>query len=100
MSDRRTARMSRNICIEHGNEKDLYYCDSWGQYWDEITNKTLDKRMVEVARLDEINGVPAQSIRESGCWERTEKGPIRVRWHEKVDDRKRESAGADWSPKK
>ena len=35
------------LIIEMENEKHGYYCDSWGQYWDKVSNKKLEKKLVE-----------------------------------------------------
>ena len=62
----------------------MCYCDSWGEYWDQVSNKRLDKEEVEKARLDEIKGLYQygvyDKVREEECWEHTGKAPIRVRW--------------------
>jgi hypothetical protein len=62
----------------------VYYCDSWGQYWDENTNKKLDEKLVTAAGLDEIKGLYQHGVYEKvdmeECWEKTGKAPIRVRW--------------------
>ena len=72
------------LYIEDGTEKHVYYCDSWGQYWDEVSNKRLEKSLVEAARLDEIKGLYQYGVYDKvsidECWERTGKAPIRVRW--------------------
>ena len=90
-------RESENICkieeekewpgtlyIEDGTEKERYYCDSLGQYWDEITNKKLDNQLVEAARLDAMKGLYQHGVYEKvnieECWERTGKAPSRRRW--------------------
>ena len=92
-----TDRESEDICfveeqskqpgilyIEDGDDKHVYYCDSWGQYWDEITNKKLDSKLVEAARLDEIKGLYQyrvyNTVNIEECYEKTGKSPIRVRW--------------------
>ncbi len=38
------------LFIEDEKESYIYYCDSWGQYWDEIPNKKLDNKSVEAAK--------------------------------------------------
>ena len=72
------------LYIEDGKDKCVYYCDSWGQYWDEITNKKLEKKFVEDARLDEMKGLYQYGVYEkvniAECHEKTGKAPIRVRW--------------------
>ena len=35
------------LIIEMEHEKHGYYCDSWGLYWDEVSNKKLEKKLVE-----------------------------------------------------
>ena len=45
------------LLIEDGDDRSIYYCDSWGRYWDEITNKKLSEKLVTAARLDEIRGL-------------------------------------------
>ena len=45
------------IVVEDGSEKSVYYIDSEGQYWDEISNKLLDREGVIAARLDEIQQI-------------------------------------------
>ena len=92
-----TDRESEDICfvedqskqpgilyIEDGNDKHVYYCDSWGQYWDEVSNQKLEKSLVEDARLDEIKGLYQygvyDKVKTEECWQKTGKAPIRVRW--------------------
>ena len=43
--------------MDRDDEKSVYYVDTEGQYWDEISNKKLDKEGVIAARLDEIQQV-------------------------------------------
>ena len=45
------------IVVEDGIEKSVYYVDSEGQYWDEISNKLLDREGVIAARLDKIQQI-------------------------------------------
>ena len=35
------------LYIEDGSSKEVYYCESWGEYWYEESNKKLDKEKVE-----------------------------------------------------
>ena len=43
------------LFVDDGSERDIYYCAiAGGEYWDEITNTKLGKRMVEKASSDEI----------------------------------------------
>ena len=72
------------LYIEDGQDKHVYYCDGWGQYWDEVSNKGLEKSLVEEARLDEIKR-PYQygvydEVHMDECWQNTGKAPIRVRF--------------------
>ena len=42
------------LVLEGEEEKSVYYLDSEGRYWDEVSNKQLDSDGVAAARLDEI----------------------------------------------
>ena len=70
--------------MEEGNEKSFYYIDSEGQYWDEISNKLLDKEGVIAARLDEIQQIRHHNVYEkvplSECHQNAGKSPIKVKW--------------------
>ena len=45
------------LIIEVGSENDVYYCDSYGQYRDEVSNNKFERTLVDNARLDEIKGL-------------------------------------------
>ena len=42
------------MILESEEEESVYYLDSEGRYWDEISNKVLNSEEVASARLDEI----------------------------------------------
>ena len=62
----------------------IYYMDSQGEYWDEISNKKPNQNGVIAARLDEIRQVHSHGVYEKvpmeECYTRTGKGPIKVKW--------------------
>ena len=41
---------------------ELYYVDSFGNYWDEITNRRLDNEEVCEARLEELRQVHMHKV--------------------------------------
>ena len=49
------------ICVSN---QEIYYVDSKGDYWDEVSNKNIDKNEVLVARLDEIKQVHNHGVYE------------------------------------
>ena len=72
------------IVVEEETEKSVYYIDSEGQFWDEVSNKLLDKEGVIAARLDEIQQIRHHNVYEkvplSECHQNTGKSPIKVKW--------------------
>ena len=40
-----------------GHIQEIYYVDSFGEYWDEITHRRLEKKEVQEARLEELRQV-------------------------------------------
>ena len=58
--------------------------DAEGRYWDEISNKLLDKEGVLAARLDEIQQIRNHKVYEKvplpEFHQKTGKSPIKVKW--------------------
>ena len=58
--------------------------DLTGEFWDEMTNKKLDRNGVLAARLDEIKQVHKHKVYTKvpieECWTRTGKAPIKTKW--------------------
>ena len=58
--------------------------DSFGNYWDELSNRKLDKEEVVKARLDKLRQVYQHKVYRKvpiqECWDVTGKNPITVRW--------------------
>lgn len=58
--------------------------DNESKYWDEVTGKPLDAGGVKKARSEEMGHVhnvkEYTKVRIKMCWDRTGKGPIKVRW--------------------
>ena len=60
------------------------YFDKEGYYWDEVMGKQLDAEGVKKAREEEMGHVRNLEVYTKvpiqQCWDRTGKGPVRVRW--------------------
>ena len=94
------------IVVERENEKSVYYVDTDGQYWDEISNKKLEKDGVIAARLDEIQQIKNHNVYvkvpTSECYQNTGKAPIKVKWvdinkGDEINKEYRSSAGSSSS---
>jgi len=63
---------------------EIYYMDSEGQFWDEISNKKLNANGVIADRLEEIKQVHSHRVYKKvpiqECWDRTGKAPIKTKW--------------------
>ena len=63
---------------------EVYYVASFGNYWDELSNRKLDKEEVVKARLEELRQVYQHKVYRKvpiqECWDVTGKNPITVRW--------------------
>ena len=76
----------RILMSEAGKESwdAVYYMDSEGEFWDEVSNKKLNKNGVIAARLDEIKQVHTHGVYEKvpieECWNQTGKAPIKTKW--------------------
>ena len=61
----------------------IYYMDSEGEFWDEISNKKLNKNGVIAARLIEIKRVHSHGVYEKvpieECWAKIGKAPIKTK---------------------
>ena len=83
--------------IEHGKEQlgilmlfqgnsigGVYYMDSAGTFYDELSNRRLDNAEVEKARLEELRQVYKFKVYDKvplqECHDETGKDPIGVRW--------------------
>lgn len=66
------------------SESAVYYMDSEGEFWDEISKKKLNKNGVIAARLEEIKQVHPHGAYEKvtleECWNQTGKGSIKTKW--------------------
>ena len=55
-----------------------------GQYWDDMSGKTLQSRLVQNARQEEMDEVQKHQVYKKvpiqQCWQETGKGPIGTRW--------------------
>ena len=62
----------------------IFYMDSDGEYYDEITNKKLNRNGVIATRLDEIKQVHSHGVYEKvpieERWAKTGKAPIKTKW--------------------
>ena len=71
------------IVVEDGIDKSVYYIDSEGQFWDEVSNTLLDREGVIAARLDEIQQIRNHNVYVkvplSECHQDTGKSPIKVK---------------------
>ena len=71
------------VLEQSGTIGELYYVDSFGNYWDEITNRRLDNEEVRKARLEELRQVHMHKVCTKvpiqQCWDETGKNPITVR---------------------
>ena len=60
------------------------YMDDEGKYWDEVSNKQLEREGVIMARKEEKSEFRKHGVyikvKEEECWKETGKAPIRVRW--------------------
>jgi len=69
---------------DNGEKDELYYMDQYGEFWDDVSNKRLDKNKVMEARLHEITQIYRHKVYTKvpiqQCWTRTGKAPIRVKW--------------------
>ena len=61
---------------QSGTIGELYYVDSFGNYWDEITNRRLDNEEVQKVRLEELRQVHMHKVYQ--------KVPIQQCWDEAV----------------
>ena len=52
------------MILESEEEESVYYFDSEGRYWDEISNKLLNSEEVATARLDEIQQIHNHNVYE------------------------------------
>ena len=63
------------LYIEDGKKRNMCYCESWRQYWDEVTNKKLDGALLGAAWPGEIKGPYQDSSYENvkigECWEKS-----------------------------
>ena len=50
------------VMEQDGTVGELYYVDSFGNYWDEITNRRLDNEEVRKARLEELRQVHMHKV--------------------------------------
>ena len=68
---------------QSGTIGELYYVDSFGNYWDEITNRRSDNDEVCEARLEELRQVHMHKVYEKvpvqRCWDETGNNPITAR---------------------
>ena len=62
----------------------MYYVDTEGRYWDEVSHKLLESSGVIAARLDEIKQIYEHRVYEKvpieECHRVTGKAPIKVKW--------------------
>ncbi len=67
-----------------GHIQEIYYVDSFGDYWDEITHRKLERKEVQEARLEELRQVYQHKVYMKvpiqQCWDETGMNPISVRW--------------------
>ena len=72
------------LVLECEEQKSVYYLDSEGRCWDEVSHKLLDADGVAAARLDEIQQIHNHSVYEKvpveECHQKTGKAPIKVKW--------------------
>ena len=65
-------------------EDEVYYMDTDGEFWDEVSGKRLNKGEAIMARLEEIKQIHNHQVYEKvpveECWQSTGKGPLKVRW--------------------
>ena len=70
------------LIIEDEESMQVYYIDSNGNYWDEITQKQLDQEGVRRARLDEMRQIHQHKVYtkvpERMCIEETGRKPVSV----------------------
>jgi len=66
------------------DEDEIYYMDSAGNFWDEMSGKALNHDEVIAARLDEIKQIHSHDVYEKVpidlCWQVTGKAPVKVKW--------------------
>ena len=66
------------------SDQEVYYVDFNAEYWDEVSNKKLNREEVILAGLNEVKQVQNHGVYEKvptqQCWDRTGKAPILVRW--------------------
>ena len=71
------------LVLEAEEEKSVYYLVAEGRYWDEISNKLLDRERVITARLDKIQQIRNHKVYEKvplqECHQKTGKSPIKVK---------------------
>ena len=67
---------------EEEEVEEVYYVDSFGNYWDELSNRKLDKEEVVKARLEELRQVYQHKVYRKvpiqECWDAAGKNPITV----------------------
>ena len=84
---------------EEGEVVGIYYVDSYGQYFDEMTHKQLPKEGVIKARVEEMVQVYKHKLYTKvpieECLQETGKKPIQVRW---IDINKGDEDNPDRQP--
>ena len=64
--------------------QEIYYVDSAGEFYDEITGKRLHKSEVIAARLEEMQQFAKHRVHTKvpiqQCYDSTGKAPIKIRW--------------------
>ena len=65
-------------------EREIFYVDAWGRYFDEVSGKELESKGVTKARVEELIEVAKHRVYDkvpiAQCYADTGSAPIRVRW--------------------
>ena len=72
------------LILESEEQKSVYYLESEGRYWDEVSPKLFDSSGVIAAWLDEIQQIRNHKVYEKvpleECHRKTGKAPMKVKW--------------------
>ena len=72
------------IQVGEGKEREIFYMDQNGDFWDDVSGARLNKQKIKEARLEEIKQLYKHRVYKkvplSQCWEDAGKAPIKVAW--------------------